>query len=130
MSCRHILAAAFLLSTLVLPATAQDATTQDKVDVAKLPVNLARLQKQLQQTTVRDESVGLNLRYVVDVYGQAPRIELFPKREPGLFTGPPPYGAPTHRQMIEQITPQEYRAPAADFSALSRWFADKSKDKK
>ena len=125
MSCRHILAAAFLLSTLALPATAQD-----KVDVAKLPVNLARLQKQLQQTTVRDESVGLNLRYVVDVYGQAPRIELFPKREPGLFTGPPPYGAPTHRQMIEQITPQEYRAPAADFSALLRWFGDKSKDKK
>ena len=78
MSCRHILAAALLLSTLALPATAQD-----KVDVAKLPINLARLQKQLQQTTVRDESVGLNLRYVVDVYGQAPRIELFPKREPG-----------------------------------------------
>ena len=116
---RHILAAAFLLSILPLPAAAQD-----KVDVGKLPVDLARIQKQLQQTTVRDESVGLNLRYVVDVYGQAPRIELFPKREPGLFTGP------THRQMIEQITPQEHRAPAADFSALFRWFADKSKDKK
>ena len=126
MTCRHIATAAFLSFILALPAAAQD-----KVDVGKLPVNLARLQKQLQQqTTVRDESVGLNLRYVVDVYGQAPRIELFPKREPGLFTAPPPYGAPTHRQMIEQITPQEYRAPAADFSSLFRWFADKSKDKK
>jgi hypothetical protein len=31
--------------------------------------------------------------------------------------------------MIEQVTPQEYRAPAADFSSLFRWFADK-KDKK
>ena len=31
---------------------------------------------------------------------------------------------------IEQITPQEYRAPAADFSALFRWLADKAKDKK
>ena len=113
MSCRHIVTAALLSSLLALPAAAQD-----QVDVSKLPVNLARLQKQLQQTTVRDESVGLNLRYVVDVYGQAPRIELFPKREPGLFTGPPPYGAPTHRQMIEQITPQEYRAPAADFSLI------------
>jgi hypothetical protein len=126
MTSRYIVTAALLSSLLALPAAAQD-----KVDVGKLPVNLARVQKQLQQqTTVRDESVGLNLRYVVDVYGQAPRIELFPKREPGLFTGPPPYGAPTHRQMIEQVTPQEYRAPAADFSSLFRWFADKSKDKK
>jgi hypothetical protein len=125
MTSRHIIAAAFLSSTLALPAVAQD-----QVDVGKLPVNLARIQKQLKQTTVRDESEGLSLKYVVDVYGQAPRIELFPKREPGLFTGPPPYGAPTHRQMIEQVTPQEYRAPAADFSALFRWFADKSKDKK
>jgi hypothetical protein len=32
--------------------------------------------------------------------------------------------------MIDQVTPQEYRAPAADFSALARWFADKSKNKK
>jgi hypothetical protein len=28
------------------------------------------------------------------------------------------------------VTPQEYRAPAADFSALARWFSDKSKNKK
>lgn len=126
MTCRQIVTVAFLSSVLALPAAAQD----NSVDVAKLPLNLARIQKQLKQTTVRDESVGLNLRYAVDVYGQAPRIELFPKQEPGLFTGPPPYGAPTHRQMIEQVTPQEYRAPAADFSSLFRWFADKAKDKK
>ena len=114
MSCRHILAAAFLSSTLASACRA----AQDKVDVGQVcPSTWPRIQQQLQQTTVRDESEGLNLRYFVDVYGQAPRIELFPKREPGLFTGPPPYGAPTHRQMIEQITPQEYRAPAADFSA-------------
>jgi hypothetical protein len=110
---------------LALPAAAQD-----NVDVGKLPVNLARIQKQLQQSSVREDRDGLNLRYFVPVYGQAPRIELFQKYEPGLFTAPPPYGAPTHRQMIEQITPQEYRAPAADFSALVRWFSDKSKGKK
>jgi len=95
-----------------------------------LPLNLSRIQKQLQQSNVREDRDGLNLRYFVPVYGQAPRIDIFPNREPGLFTGPPPYGAPTHRQMIEQVTPQEYRAPAADFSSLFRWFADKSKDKK
>jgi hypothetical protein len=126
MTSRQIVAAAFLSSLLALPAAAQD----NSVDVAKLPLNLTRIQKQVQQTNVREERDGLNLRYFVPVYGQAPRIELFPNREPGLFTGPPPYGAPTHRQIIEQVTPQEYRAPAADFSSLFRWFADKSRDKK
>jgi hypothetical protein len=32
--------------------------------------------------------------------------------------------------MINAVTPQEFRAPAADFSSLFRWFADKAKDKK
>jgi len=27
------------------------------------------------------------------------------------------------------MTPQEFRAPAADFGSLFRWLADKSKDK-
>ena len=131
MNSRQIVAAAFLSSLLTLPAAAQDNAAKDSnVDVGKLPVNLSRIQKQLQQSNVREERDGLNLRYFVPVYGQAPRIDIFPNREPGLFTGPPPYGAPTHRQMIDQVTPQEYRAPAADFSSLFRWFADKSKDKK
>jgi hypothetical protein len=130
MNSRQIVSAAFLSSLLALPAAAQDNAAKDNVDVGKLPVNLARIQKQLQQSNVREERDGLNLRYFVPVFGQAPRIDLFPQREPGLFTGPPPYGAPTHRQMIDQVTPQEYRAPAADFSALARWFADKSKNKK
>jgi len=123
MTCRLIAVAALLSSALALPATAQDT-----VDVGKLPVNLDRIQRQLQQTSVREERDGLNLRYVVDVFGRAPQIELFTKQE-NLKDGPVPYGAPTHRQMIEQITPQEYRAPAADFGALFRWLADKAKDK-
>ena len=124
MTSRRIVLTALLSSALALPAAAQNS-----VDVAKLPVNLARIRQQLQQTTVREQRDGLNLRYVVDVYGQAPRIELFAP-VPNLMTGPTPYGAPTHQQMIEAVTPQEYRAPAADIGALFRWFADKAKDRK
>ena len=125
MTCRQISAAALLSLALALPAAAQD-----RVDVSKLPLNLAKIQQQLRQTSVRDESEGLNLRYVVSVYGQAPRIEIFSKEDRSTLTGPAPYGAPTHRQMIEQVTPQEYRAPAADFSSLFRWLADKAGNKK
>jgi hypothetical protein len=124
MTNRRIAFAALLSSALAFPAAGQDT-----VDVGKLPVNLARIQRQLQQATVRQERDGLNLRYVVDVYGKAPRIELFAP-QPNLMTGPTPYGAPTHQQMIEAVTPQEFRAPAADFGALFRWLADKAKDKK
>jgi hypothetical protein len=125
MTNRRIAFAALLSSA----ALAFPAAGQDTVDVGKLPVNLARIQRQLQQATVRQERDGLNLRYVVDVYGKAPRIELFAP-QPNLMTGPTPYGAPTHQQMIEAVTPQEFRAPAADFGALFRWLADKAKDKK
>jgi len=41
--------------------------------------------------------------------------------------GPVPYGAPTHKEMLEQITPREYRAPVADFSALLRWLSERAK---
>jgi len=124
MTRRQIAPAALLSFTLALPAAAQS-----RVDVGKLPIDLERIQRQLQQGAVREERDGLNLRYVVDVYGQAPRIELFAPA-PNVMTGPSPYGAPTHRQMIEMVTPQEHRAPAADFGSLFRWLADKAKDKK
>ena len=31
--------------------------------------------------------------------------------------------------MIHQVTPQEYRAPIADFGALFRWLADRGNKK-
>jgi hypothetical protein len=130
MTCRLIALAALLSTTLAAPATAQDANssvTPDTVDVRKLPVDLQRIQRQLRRASVREERDGLNLRYFVDVYGQAPRIELFSQEDREQLTAPAPYGAPTHREMIEAVTPKEYRAPAADFSALFRWLADKSK---
>jgi hypothetical protein len=107
--------------------SAAGAAAESTVDVSRLPINLNRIQRQLRQSTVRDESDGLRLRYMVDVYGQAPRIELFPNRDFSL-TGPAPYGGPTHNDILQMITPQEHRAPAANFGNLFRWLADKAKD--
>ena len=88
-----------------------------------------RIQRQLPAVDrPRRTATACNLRYIVDVYGQAPRIELFTNGTTSL-TGPAPYGAPTHSEMLEIITPQEHRAPAADFGNLFRWLADKAKDK-
>jgi hypothetical protein len=99
---------------------------QETVDVSRLPISLERIQRELRQSSIREERDGLNLRYVVDVYGQAPPIELFGP-DVDLIYGPVPNTAPSHREMIDHVTPKEYRAPAADFSALLRWLAEKSK---
>jgi hypothetical protein len=109
-------------------AVAPPASAAPAVDVSQLPINVSRIERSLRQSTIREERDGLNLRYFVDVYAKAPPIVLFTK-EDNLLTGPVPYGGPTHREMLDMITPQEHRAPAADLGALMRWLSGK-KDKK
>jgi len=125
----------FVLSAVLLVSLAPSAraaagdeqpAASAQIDVSQLPININRIHRQLRQTTVREERDGLNLRYIVDVFGQAPKIELFTKQD-NLREGAVPFGAPTHQDMLNMMTPQEYRAPAADFSSLLRWFQGKSK---
>ena len=89
-------------------------------------LNLARIQRGLQKSAERQEYDGLNLRYYVSVYAPSPSIKLFTPLD-NLLYGQAPYGGPTHREMMDLITPREYRAPVADFSGIARWLANKSK---
>jgi hypothetical protein len=98
---------------------------QTSIDVDRLPISVDRIQRELREST-REERDGLRLRYFIDVYAQAPPIVVFGP-DANLKSGPVPYGGPTHKEMLEQMTPQEFRAPAADFSALLRWLADRAK---
>jgi hypothetical protein len=98
---------------------------QTSVDVSRLPIDIEKIHRELRESSEREERDGLNLRYVIDVYGQAPPLVLFESGEE-LVYGPVPWSAPTHRDMIEHVTPKEYRAPAADFSALLRWLAERA----
>ena len=135
MTGRHLGLTAVLLVSLVPVVRAADGAPDGQpsasapVDVSRLPINVGRIHRQLRQTAVREERDGLNLRYIVDVYGQAPKLELFTKQD-NLRGGAVPYGAPTHQDMLNMMTPQEYRAPAADFTSLLRWFSGRSGDKK
>ncbi len=115
-----------LATPLAVPLNAQDAQeAQEQVDVSRLPIDLERIHRQLQQTATREERDGLNLRYYVNVNTQAPPLVVFGP-EDNLVHGPVPYGGPTHKDMLEQMTPKEYRAPVADFSALLRWLAERA----
>ena len=117
---------ASLIGLLVFGAAHAASAQQTSVDVKRLPIDLAKVTRELRQSTATENRTGLNIRYRVDVYGQAPRIELFTKQD-NLAYGPAPYGAPTHRDMIEHVTPQEYRAPYADIGNLIRWLNERSK---
>ena len=115
-----------LIGLLVFGAAHTASAQQTSVDVKRLPIDLAKVTRELRQSAATESRSGLTIRYRVDVYGQAPRIELFTKQD-NLAYGPAPYGAPTHQEMIDHVTPQEYRAPYADIGNLIRWLNDKSK---
>ena len=108
------------------PTAPPPAPATSGVDANQLGLNLARIQRGLQRSAEQQEYDGLNLRFYVNVYAPAPPIRLFTPLD-NLLYGPAPYGGPTHREMMDVMTPQEFRAPAADFSGLARWFANKAK---
>jgi hypothetical protein len=107
-------------------ATNAASVQQTSVNVNRLPIDLTKVTRQLRQSAATESRSGLNLRYRIDVYGQAPRIELFTKQD-NLEYGRAPYGGPTHQEMIDHVTPQEYRAPYADIGNLVRWINDRKK---
>jgi len=101
------------------PSAASSSSTQ-------FGLNLSRIQRGLQKSSERQDYDGLNLRYYVNVFAPAPSINLFTKQD-NLAFGLAPYGGPTHGEIMRLITPQEHSAPAADFSGIARWFANKKK---
>jgi hypothetical protein len=124
--------ALLIVLSLAAPAAAQQdpraATEKSTVDVDRLPVNLNRIHRELKHAADLEEREGLNLRYTIQIYGTAPPLQIF-NEDANLVNGPVPYGAPTHRELIDHVTPREFRAPYADFSALMRWLADRKKEK-
>lgn len=77
----------------------------DSVDVNRLPIDIERIERNFRQAEIRSERDGLNLRYFIEVFAKAPSIVLFTK-EDNLEYGPAPYGAPSHREMLDMITPR------------------------
>jgi len=114
-------------AALTVLGIATSAAAQE-IDVKLLPISLHRIQRELIQSTETSSHEGLRLRYQIDVYGRSPAIELFTKAD-NLRNGPVPYGAPTHKEMLNMMTPQEFRAPVMDFTSFMRWLADRANKK-
>ena len=78
------------------------------VDVTRLPIDMSRIQREFRQSQIREVRNGLNLRYFVEVFAKAPNIVIV-RPEDNLEYGRAPYGGPTHSDMLEVMTPREYR---------------------
>lgn len=124
-----------LLAGLSSPAWAQDPATPavdpTTIDATKLGVSLPRIQKALRMAESKDKSLGEGLRLdiSIQVFGTAPRVEIF--KDADLFGGPVPGTAPTHQEYLHFVTPQIYRTPGVPISALAvaaaQWFWQRSK---
>jgi len=102
---------------LTVPAAAQspvpDGTTvavNPGVDLGRLPVSVSRISRQIRQAEVREDRNGLRLNYTIQVYGETPKLKLITPLD-NLRTGNVPGSAPTHNDMIRQMTPLEFSAP-------------------
>ena len=119
------LALMLLMAGLAAPAMAQDPqpAADPEIDATKLGVDLARIQKGLRvaETKEQSSSDGLRLSFSVQVYGQAPKIDVLEGID--LFNGAVPGSAPSHNQMIQFWTPEIYRSPTMPVSALAFWAA-------
>jgi hypothetical protein len=94
--------------TLGNAASTPGVVATTAIDVTRLPLDLKRIERQFQQARIREERSGLTLRYFVEVFAPAPKLVII-RPEDNVEKGPAPYGAPTHRDMLDMMTPQHFR---------------------
>ena len=94
-------------------------------EVLELPVSVSRIKDRMSALPEVDETRSpLRLNYRVNVYGRAPAIELL-QDFIVLDTAPAAYGSPTHSEMLEVMTPKEWRPRAISVgNLLGNWRRD------
>jgi hypothetical protein len=118
-------AAVVLAVALVLPAPAFAQSGQDRRDpgTGSSPVSLERIKRALQEAQPTPLSDGLRLSYYVAVIGESKPIDIF--KDFDTMHGAVPFTAPSHQELFEQVTPREFRAPAADILGAAVWLGTK-----
>jgi hypothetical protein len=105
------------------PPAPSARTTPSSVDVEKLGVDLSRIKRELAEPASQESSdSALKLSFTVQVIGVAPKIDFL---RGFAIDGPIPYGAPTHSEIVQVLTPQAYRSPVVPISSLAMIAAQK-----
>lgn len=111
------LAAALALGPGVVCAQSADPSPVP-LNAGAMGISLSRIARRLDaESQARSEGVSpLKLEYHIDVYGNAPQLRFFTGQD--LIYGAVPGSAPTHRDMLNLVTPQAFRSPRVDFLSL------------
>ena len=83
---------------------------QPTIDPAVLPVSLDRIQRALERTPMLRFDVNDRPIFRVQVFGEKPSIEDI--LGPDFAKGPVPYGAMTHQEFLNLVTPKEVQGYA------------------
>ena len=115
-----LLLAPLLVFAVSAPAVAAQEVAAEPLPAVELPVNLERLKRKLATLPATDEARSiLKLNFYLEVYARAPRNN--PLLGFDLHTGPVPFGGPSHADMRDLWTPEEFSAPVADLGSLLGW---------
>lgn len=116
----HLAAPGALWAQAAQPA---DSAQPPAVDGSRLGVSLDRIRRELAQAQAADAAPDdgrIKFSFSVEVVGSAPKIDLL---QGFSLKGGVPYGSPTHQEVLDVITPREFRSPAVPFSAIAFWAA-------
>jgi hypothetical protein len=94
-----------------------EVPAQSPPSVESLGMSFERIKRELRILPPSTAKTALKIEYYVEVQGLAPPIPIFRPGE--LTTGPVPYGAPTHRDMLDHVTPIAFKSPAIPVSAIA-----------
>ena len=118
-------AIAVALCVLVLSSSFAFAQNQ-QVDPEKLPVSIGRIRLRLSEPAPKPPV--LKIQTTIEVVGVAPPIELWTPEEKAKFVhGPAPWGPPSQKDILDIVTPQEFKHYPMDLNALMQWLAEKLK---
>jgi hypothetical protein len=138
---RQILSCAVVLSALGSAAQAQDTTqpsaqTQTvapsgtpSIDASKLGVSFDRIRMQLAEPAP-EKGHGLKIQETIQVVGKAPAVQLWDPKTANLTSAAVPFGAPTQKDIMRLIVPQEFQNYPFDMNALMQWLMEHLNKKK
>lgn len=126
---------AIALCVLMLQASSVFAQAADPLpppapafDPEKLPVSIGRIRLQLKSAPPAKFS-GMRIEQTIEVVGVAPKVLLWNPGTAKLADGPVPFGAPTQKDILNLITPQEFKRYPIDLNALMQWLAERLGEK-
>ena len=108
----------------------------EAVNPDQLGVSIDRIRLRFSRESLFDnvfDPTKLKLTAYVDVVGKAPTIRLFGLDaravKEQLTSRAVPFGAPTHQDIIQLVTPIEFRTPPMDLTALINWLSQQFQKK-